>query len=280
VPLPTLTERGGKRVSRDQTRPHDDDAHVLKYHHFSVVMNSERRMAFYAACNTTRDPALMGKKSRSELNGGSKDKWILDPRIPAMHQIETRELYGPLIFDRGHLVRREDVYWGESERLAEYGNFDSFHYTNCTPQHPEYNQSSQDGLWGELENHIADEAELDGLRLCIFAGPVFGRRDRRMLGVRIPGEFWKVVFAVRAGGALGAWGFALSQKALVAGAPAAPGEERFTPGAFDTHQLSLAAIEARTDVRFDARLHQADVYAHEGPGVERLVPGLESIRLS
>lgn len=274
VPLPELTPEAMKLVSRDQTRD-DPDNCELRYHHYSVVMNRQRRVAFFTACNTTRHPKLVGKKSRAELNGGARDKWILDPRIPAAHQIQTKELYGPLIFDRGHVVRREDVYWGDDAELAEYANFDSFHYTNCTPQHPEFNQSQQDGLWGKLENHIANECEAKDMALTLFAGPVLRPRDRLMRGVRIPHAFWKVVVAIRDDDTLGAWAFLLSQKQLVAGAE----EVLFDPADFQDYQVSLPYLERILPVRFPKVVKDADVMKNEAPETLVELGGLEGVRL-
>src|SRR5688572_6764683 len=56
VPLPKLTEEAMKLVSRDPDA--ETDAHILRYYHFSVVNNKKRRLMFFAACNTTRDPKL------------------------------------------------------------------------------------------------------------------------------------------------------------------------------------------------------------------------------
>ena len=262
VALPTLTDDAMKLVSvvDDVEGP---DAHVLRYHHFSIVMNKRRRMAFFAAYNTTRNPDLFGTKSREEL--GASDKWILDPRIPGVHQVTTKELYKPTDFDRGHIVRREDAYWGLDPREAEYANFDTFHYTNCSPQHPAYNQSGKRGIWGMLENHIAAEATDKEMKLSIFAGPVLALGDPRINEVKIPRVYWKVVVARRRGadGPIGAWAFLLSQAALVkAEKKRFEGEEAiFDPGDFATYQVPVARIEELTDVRFDAVVKQGDALA-------------------
>ncbi len=110
IGLPKLSDKMKRLTSRYRTSD-GEHSHVLHYHHFSLVMNAQRRMLYYAAYNTTRDEDLIGTWSRKELSGGS-DTWILDPRIPREHQVTTRELYGPLNFDRGHVVKRDDVYWG------------------------------------------------------------------------------------------------------------------------------------------------------------------------
>ncbi len=271
VPLPTLSEAQLKQASRDQTTDRED-SHVLRYHHMSIVMNAKKRLAFFAACNTTRNADLIGSKSRTELNDGARDKWILDPRIPPAHQVQTKELYGPSVFDRGHLVRREDMYWGNDETLATYANFDSFHYTNCTPQHPEFNQSQLgEGLWGRLENHIAKSAATDGENLSYFAGPIF-RRGRTMRNVFIPNQFFKVVLGMRRNGSLGAWAFRLSQKELVADAP----EPVFAAGEFEEYLVSIASLERSTQLTFPEVVRKADVMSGQD---DRMFDDLDEIPL-
>ncbi len=272
VPLPTLTSEAMELVSRDLTRKGAKDDHLLHYHHFSLVMNKRRRLAFFTACNTTRDPKLFGNKSRDALSGGD-DTWILDPRIPASHQITTRELYGPSPFDRGHVVRREDAYWGMSNRERAAGNFDTFHYTNCSPQDPAYNQSSRRGIWGALENRIGDQAKTKGLRMSLFAGPVLGLRDPVLWGVRVPLQFWKVVLCVDdVSDELEAFAFLLSQSKLVG---AVREEAVFDPGNLKAYQVTIARIEQLTAVRFPDVVKAADVRRKPGGG-----GGEESIELT
>jgi endonuclease G, mitochondrial len=262
VPLPTLTKPAMALVSRDPDAGDEKKSHLLHYRNFTVIMNRSRRLPFFAAANTTREDKLVGKKSRVALNGGAKDKWILDPRIPANHQVTTNEFYKPEIYDRGHLVRREDAYWGKTPREAEYANFDSFHYTNCTPQHPGYNQSGEGGIWGELENHIAGQAADKIMRLGLFAGPVLAKGDPLFgdIALKVPRRFWKIVLGKRKGpgNRLGAWGFLLSQSALVKKARNESVAE-FEPRAFKVYQVPLARIVALTDVVFAKVVMDADV---------------------
>jgi endonuclease G len=270
VPMPTLTDAAMEKVSRDLTSDEEDD-HILRYHHFSVVMNRERRMQFFSACNTTRDPNQRGALSRKALG---RDRWILDPRIPKRDQIQSAELYAGTEFDLGHVVRREDAYWGADETNAEHANFDTFHYTNATPQHEAFNRSNLKGRWGLLENHIGEQLKSQDLNMSILAGPVFRKDDPVIHGVRIPVDFWKVVAALDDAGELAVFAFALSQRDLVASMP----EEGFTTGAFRADQRSLRYIESVTDVRFAPVLHDADVL-HASPNESLRLTSLESIRI-
>jgi endonuclease G, mitochondrial len=109
----------------------------LKYTHFSIVIRKSRRLAFYTAVNI--DGAKLKNIERT------RDKWYFDPRINQDYQAGPR-LYSDNKLDRGHLVRRLDPVWGE---LAENGNLDTFHFTNCAPQHKLLNQKT----WLELEDY-------------------------------------------------------------------------------------------------------------------------------
>jgi endonuclease G len=258
VELPTLTSSAMALVSRDRTRDSEDN-HILHYHHFSLVVNKRRRVAFFTACNTTRDPQLFGEKTRKELSGS--EPWRLDPRIPAHHQITTAEFYKSTVFDRGHIVRREDAYWGDTEDEQEWANFDTFHFTNCSPQHQSYNRSNKQGLWGLLENQIGSESAAKDLRMTLFSGPVFAPRDPVLWGVRVPRQFWKVVASVDdRTGELGAWAFLLSQAKLVATVE----EEIFDPGALGAQQIPLRRLHDLTDVRFPDALLRADTFRDRG----------------
>lgn len=265
VPLPTLSPKGMRRVSRRVDVDRDDN-HLLPYHHYTAVMNRARRFCFFTAANTTRDPELLGSKRREDM----VDTWIFDARIPESHQVGHKEFYGPAIFDKGHVHRREDGYWGRDEAEQDGGNNDTFHFTNSTPQHPRFNQSSKRGEWGELENHVAEQ--LGSQRFSIFAGPVFRADDPEVEGVQVPLSFWKIVIAKRGprgGGALGAWAFHLDQSHL----PVESALERFDPGRFVRRQVSVKEIERLTDVRFDDVVHDADVLGDGAAPVE-----IESLR--
>ena len=80
---------------------------MLRYTHFSIVMNATRRLTFFTACNI--DGSTSTNIRRSE------DKWFLDPRIDASQQTGN-ELYANNDLDRGHMVRRLDPVLGRQQR--------------------------------------------------------------------------------------------------------------------------------------------------------------------
>jgi endonuclease G len=166
--------------------------------------------------------------------------------------------------DRGHLARRYDAGWGVTAEEAKLANDDTFHWTNCAPQHQVFNQSklSQPGdlrLWGELENHITDQAKQDMQRLSIFNGPVFGKDDRTHRGLLIPSAFWKVVAYRSRGDELRAVGFVLHQADLISNLAA----ERFDVGRFDLRQVRISRIEELTGLDFKS-LRNVDPMAATG----------------
>jgi len=119
-------------------------------------------------------------------------------------------------FDKGHIVRREDVCWGTSRAQVVRANGDTFHTTNCSPQVADFNRSNKAGIWGNLENYILTQAKAD--HYTLLAGPVLastdrlfeGKDERGAVSIQIPERFWKIVCA-RNGQALQAFAFLLEQ---------------------------------------------------------------------
>jgi endonuclease G, mitochondrial len=257
---------------------------VLKYHHYSLVMHRERRLAMWTAANVDYNES----KRRFSREDFGEDTWKPDPRIPIEAQIEDVEFYEPARkFDRGHLFRRDDGAWGDTAKEEEFSNSDTFHWTNCTPQHEHFNRDmfQYNGIWGGLENHIASQARFVGRKLILFSGPILSADDpSRDFGsgieVTVPIAFWKiVVVAEEVGGnrRLRAYGFILDQQQAV---DDFGWEGRFRAGVFDEKQVSLRTITERSRVEFDQMLHDADPLAgdpNESRG--RRLPTLESVRL-
>ena len=119
----------------------------LKYHHYSAVMHSTRHLAIFTAVNIEGD--------RDQHLTRESDKWIRDPRIDLDSQIGN-EFYKHTPFDRGHLVRRIDPAWGSNSQLAKVANDDTYHFTNCAPQHRDYNRGLE--LWRGLEDFLIERA--------------------------------------------------------------------------------------------------------------------------
>jgi endonuclease G len=218
VPLP-------KVVDKSVVSKLDDGTFLLQYEHFSIVMNKDRRLAIFTASNVDANPQRKEPEpgrdySRRGLTGlgpNDQEKWFIDPRIPAIHQLPDKFFTKDRkAFDKGHIVRREDVAWGTSYDELRIANGDTFHVTNCSPQVANFNRSNKQGLWGLLENLVLKQATAE--RYCLFAGPVFtpddppfhGSDDTGNVVIGIPKQFWKVVVAQK-GDALQTFAFLLDQ---------------------------------------------------------------------
>lgn len=203
IELPELTVKGKKVAA-----PLLDGGFELRYHKFSVIMHKERRMALITASNVDWHDSkrkIDGKKpSRDELSGIPEnvlEQWVTDERIMAGHQLPDvfyTEDRGA--FDKGHLVRRDDVCWGDSFEDIQMANGDTYHVTNCTPQLSRLNQATKgDFNWGDFENEIQKKTKKE--RVIIFSGPVLeakdrwfrGRDDKGPVRIQIPNRYWKIV---------------------------------------------------------------------------------------
>lgn len=204
VPLPKLSADQESRASRLLTPRAGESPFELKYHHFSVVMNGQRRLAYFTAVN------IDGKKANAIRR--ETDRWILDPRIRREEQA-GENLYASNPFDRGHLVRRLDPAWGDTFGIAKVANDDTFHFTNCSPQHEDFNQGKK--LWAGLEDFLLNKAVDEQKRMTVFTGPIFLADDPEYRGVKIPRRYWKVAVVPRPNGKLATLGFIVSQESLV-----------------------------------------------------------------
>jgi endonuclease G len=179
---------------------------VLNYQNFSICIHAKRRLALFTASNVTGEPELRRperdrdytRKGLGDLGKNDQERWFPDPRLSVDLQLPD-VFYNKDrgAFDKGHIVRRDDVAWGETYDDLRRANGDSFHVTNCSPQVASFNRSNLgDDNWGNLENHVLSEAASE--RLCVFAGPILDPADQLFVGVgdersvlraRIPSRF-------------------------------------------------------------------------------------------
>lgn len=224
VPMPKVTAAGKKKLAPLL----DGSGTELKYMHFSVWTHKERRLALYTAANvdwTARKKTVDGQStSRDGLAGWPGEDhvelWANEERIAAEHQLPD-EFYTSDrgAFDKGHIVRRDDVCWGTTFEEIQMANGDTFHVSNCSPQHKVFNQG-QHGQenWGDLESAVQKITKGEKEKACIFAGPVFGASDRWFRGtdghgevrIQVPSRFWKIV-VVKNDQDFDAYGFVLEQ---------------------------------------------------------------------
>jgi len=266
---------------------------AIPYEHFSIVMHKARRLAMFTACNVdatekARRPDPSKTYSRKTLGGlaeGDIEKWVPEERIDAAHQLPDAFFKNDRkSFDKGHVVRRDDVVWGKTYAQVRRANGDSYHVTNCSPQVAAFNQSKLGGDWGRLENMILKQAK--GERVVIFAGPVFDdEKDRPFKGkdengdeliVQIPSQFWKIVVADGPKG-LEAYGFILKQDLKTV-------DWEFKVDSEWVEELRpLKDIQALADfIRLPKNVMRADMYGriepHESLAANEIVPRPPSAR--
>lgn len=266
----------------------------LKYFNYSVVMNKQRRLAFFSCVN------IDGGKQQ-DVGKREGDSWLRDPRIDDDAQIgnefyrkqatfEADRSKNP--FDRGHLVRRLDATWGDTVAAAKQHGDDSFHFTNCSPQFFSFNQGKQ--LWAGLEDYTRDvllEGEEKGI---VMNGPVFdgpdaeesdlpnpsGRphKDPSFGGVQIPKYFWKILIRRNEDG-LKAAAFLMSQRKQVMEIDRiqeADVFERMSEEDVSVFQVSIADLTKLTKLDFG---NLGDVDSHEATSIgPRLIRSYEDIR--
>jgi endonuclease G len=232
VPMPKLgawKRDVAKVVNADTGRK----INYLKYRHFSVVMSQSRKLPLLTAVN------IDGSRSKRL---GRTSRWYIDERLPHELQVDNDAYYkSPL--DRGHMVRREDPVWGTLKQ-ADEANRDTFHYTNCAPQHEGLNQRD----WVRLEDYILGSARVHRLRVSVFTGPIFKKNDplHRDI-VRLPRSFWKIAVLVdKDKQELAATGYILCQGELIKNLT-----EAFVYGDFRTYQVPLSLIEKQTGLDFE-----------------------------
>ncbi len=218
IPIPEI-------IDLNEVSKMDNGEHIIPYHHFSIAMNKERRLAYFCASNvdgrsSMKRPEPGRRYSRDALGGLRKidsEAWMMDPRIPEKHQLPDKFFNRDRrSFDKGHIVRRDDVAWGSTYEEVRISNGDTFHTTNCSPQVADYNRSNLGGVWGIFENELLKQAENE--KLIVFSGPVLTAKDRFFDGydergplvVQIPKSFWKIVVS-NAGDSIHTFGFHFSQ---------------------------------------------------------------------
>ena len=239
VPLPKLLKDIEPHVVFLTEGVHKNE---LKYHHFSVVMNGERKMPFFTAVNIdgVSYEKLGDVPSRSAIG---RDKWYFDPRIPKENQLGT-SFYTKNDFDIGHQVRREDALWGDNLETAIKANNDTFHLTNAAPQHKDLNRNAH--RWLGLESYALNNCRKYGLKINVFTGPVFAETDGVYNDIKIPDQFWKIIVMIKDDGTPSATGYIVQQNDLIDDIV----KRGFVYEQFETYQVPISKIEDLTHVQF------------------------------
>ena len=211
LPLPNLS-RVPWRVAENQIPMDGDDLHELRYHHFSIVMNADRRLAGFTAVNidgkriravnrddktvienpTLKDLGveLLGLEGAEASDAFRPDRRILpeeqmnkpfyDKQLVAGFPDPNSSERKARMFQKGHIILRGDPAWG-TELQAVAAERDTFFYTNAAPQVGFFNQGSdldRPGSkgklrWRAVETYILRNAVTMKSCVSVFAGPVF-----------------------------------------------------------------------------------------------------------
>ena len=286
VPLPIVTRNAQKtfgnvlhlKGGKDGARKEE---HELKYWNYSVVMNQKRKLAYFSAANV--DSAnFAGDRD------AAGDTWYEDTRIDPADQLSNRDKFYGEPFDKGHLTSRSDLQWGTAEAakklrmtredLAKRNGDDSYHWTNCSPQHGAFNRAStKNGLWRRLELAAISTLSAKNVdRFCIINGPVFDapkssmannqvtalnlkglpEKDVTYRGVQIPRLFFKIIaYSVKSKDGpdsmeLRAKAFVVSQENLLNTDEIPDIQERFSEREISIYQVALPALQELTGLDF------------------------------
>jgi endonuclease G, mitochondrial len=265
VPLPTPADPSVLAKAKD-------GATLLRYENFSIAMHATRRLALFTASNVTKEPNLRkpdpsadySRRGLSGLGPNDQERWYLDPRLDDKFQLPdvffTKDRGA---FDKGHIVRRDDVAWGRTYPVLRRANGDTYHVTNCSPQVAGFNRSNAgEQNWGDLENVVLSEAANE--RLCLFAGPVLEDSDEVFVGkgdggvtlrAKVPKRFWKLIVS-RVEDGIAAYGFVLEQDLSNVSLTT----EFVVPAEFVPSMAPIADIESMTGVSFGDDVRNADQF--------------------
>jgi len=234
---------------------------VLRYLHFTVVMNPARRIAHYVAYNCDGQRLTTIRRPK-------RDPWSADPLLPESLQMNIALLrHSP--YDRGQLMARTVASWGEPQ-MASIANRQAFYWPNVAPQHQVLNR----GYWAQLEKWEQQQAK-DKRRLTGFSGPVFSANDEPLSGevafehglvaldtFRVPLAYWKVCVAPDPDGRLALAAFLVSQAAFMERTLPVPEGSSSAPDlpsgtAHASFRVTLEYLEQLGQLRFADTLHDA-----------------------
>jgi endonuclease G len=266
LPLPELSAALRRQVA--PLRPSESDAEEgeLKYEHFSVKLHRTRKVAIFTATNIDGETYLSVDRRTGRVSDSESETWYRDPRVSGSFFLD-QSFYSAwsTYFDRGHLTRRTDPTWGSAAE-AERANADTFHFTNCSPQHFRFNQSTE--YWQGVERYVLENGLLSANTnkpICVFQGPIFDDQiDLHADDVQIPSSFFKVV-VWKGSNRLKSIGLVVDQLNLLSERRVNLGPPRDVPFvAVNQWRVAIAQIERRTGLDFGDEVRNADTISVEG----------------
>jgi endonuclease G len=261
IPLPKPNDKLAKQIAPLRAGEAHAEEGELKYEHFSIKMNKSKRVAIFSATNIDGKTYLNVDRGTGLVkNEQEGETWFKDPRVSASFFLDNT-FYSAWsnLFDHGHLTRRMDPNWGKPED-AERANADTYHFTNCTPQHFRFNESTK--FWQGVEQYVLENgaiAEESLSRISVFQGPIFSDKvDMWADDVQIPSAFFKVVVWKGRSGVKSV-GLVVDQLALLSEQRKALGQPKTLPSV-DVGQwrVGIPTIESRTGLDFGDVVRDAD----------------------
>jgi DNA/RNA endonuclease G (NUC1) len=219
---------------------------ALPYIHFSVVLDTERRLAAVAASNLDRSKRVVLPRAAAGF--------APDPNVPAQEQADPKWFASPNI-DFGHLATRQEISWGapftgDDPELARKLDGAVNVLTNAAPQFDTFNRY----LWAGVERWILAEHNREAARVTIFTGPVFAADDPLIGGARVPRRFFKIAVSPKAPGSTALVVDAFLASQFQDGTDEKIARTDFSP---DAYRVSVGEIERLTGLDFGAAVREA-----------------------
>ena len=252
----------------------DNEGKILTYPNYSVIQHAGRKLPLITASNI--DGRRIIKIPREEVG----NSWKLDRRIAKEHQLGNSFYASDKSdFDKGHMTKREDVQWGQTEDQAKVAAKATFYYTNAVPQHASLNRKA----WRALEDYILHSKAVKlSRRIVVFTGPLLDENDPDFVTpikeeyIKIPTLFWKVIYFTRSGKKLYRVSFLYGQKSVLEDSgivfktrSIAPVETLFMDFEYaKTFQVHTSVIETLTGFSFTEAI---DPYQQKQKPLEMIV---------
>ncbi|MBB5052775.1 endonuclease G [Afipia massiliensis] len=260
-PLPEPTGKLAKQVAPLRADEEDAAKGELRYQHFSVKLNKSKKMALFTATNIDGKRYLDIDRTTGLVKDGAEgETWYSDPRVSdAFYLGQPFYTAWSNLFDRGHLTRRMDPNWGTAEQ-AQRANADTYHLTNCSPQHFRFNQGTK--FWQGAEKYVLENgaiAEDTENKISVFQGPIFDDKiDLWSDDVQIPSSFFKVI-AWKGKSGIKSVGLVVDQLAMLSeqrGSGIKPGPAASVN--VSQWRVAITDIESRTGLDFGSDIRDAD----------------------
>ncbi len=155
---------------------------------FAVSFNKERRTADFVAYRLTPEMVIATPAIKRKNNWFSPDSSIFNSRNETFQA--TRASYRNSGFDRGHLIKAEDM------KLDAKAYKSTFLFSSIVPQFPKFNRLG----WRKVEqiprtkikNRVFDE-------VWIIAGVTGAHPHSKNMGVTVPSCFYRVLIGKKYG---------------------------------------------------------------------------------